>query len=70
MIVLSLSWWAQAAGTSEDRADVSKAAGDALWVLDQMIESLMVSKKRALDDDITSGPSKRCVPILWLHALS
>jgi hypothetical protein len=64
MIVLSLSWWAQAAGTSEGCADVSKAAGDALWVLDRMIESLTVSKKHALDDNITSGRSKRCVPIL------
>lgn len=69
VIVLSLSWWAQAASTSESRANVSKATEDALWVLDRMIDSLTISKKHALDDDLTLSHSKRCVPILRLHTI-
>ena len=54
-VVLALSWWVNAANTDVQREVVGKAVDDVLWVLDEMIKSPVVQRKRVAEPNEASA---------------
>jgi hypothetical protein len=70
LIILTLSWWAQAAQNDPSQEDFFSAVDDVLWVMTQASMGLRTSKKRQNDDVTAASPNKKYFTIVHESVLS